>query len=95
MLNMVTFTGNMINMIDWSELHIQICQCFFLILSGTLVVFDLVEDLRNWHYYSCETNENTLSYLRYHSWPAVNYTFKYKERIFIVCVSESMITLIF
>ena len=48
----------MINMIDCSELHIQICQCFFLILGATFVVFD---QLRNRQYYSCETNENTLS----------------------------------
>ena len=40
MFSMETLLGNMINMIDRSELHIQICQCFFLILSVTFVVFD-------------------------------------------------------
>ena len=27
---------------DWSELHVQICQCLFLMLSATFVVFDKV-----------------------------------------------------
>ena len=27
---------------DWSELHVQICQCLLLMLSATFVLFDKV-----------------------------------------------------